>query len=352
MNTQRIHRRRKFAGMVAVLMAIAVLLSSTYAWHAISQSATNYIYGGEEGGRIHDDFDGENKDVYAENYGQAPLFVRIMLTEFMEINNVSFCPDATWEDRSSWTTHIPHLHAGGHTMDDPQYNTNVSAGNRFRDFIEWEMGGQKWFMPTHNQAPDCLRTSATGRGIDDITGGQTGPGDGTHDYWAPVLDTDPASPTYGTLVNRTHTDYLRLRALPTPIYSEEQETHTARQTANATVLTMRQWQALPAAARIGPMWVIDTDGWAYWAQPLMPGEATGLLLNSIEVVNTPPGQFRYAINVIGQFSTLGSLETAWAAPNTDQPTAAAQVLLDLIAEEIEDFYDNTPSPALLPRDDD
>ena len=32
---------------------------------------------------------------------------------------------------------------------------------------------------------------------------------------------------------------------------------------------------------IGDFWVIDQDGWAYWAAPLNSSESTGLLLNKV-----------------------------------------------------------------------
>lgn len=65
------------------------------------------------------------------------------------------------------------------------------------------------------------------------------------------------------------------------------ETHTARPTLSQDrgVITMAQWTA--AGKPIGHFWVVDTDDWAYWANPLMPGEATSLLLDGIRLILLP-----------------------------------------------------------------
>jgi hypothetical protein len=68
-------------------------------------------------------------------------------------------------------------------------------------------------------------------------------------------------------------------------------------TPDATVITMQQWHNM--GSPIGSYWVIDTDGWAYWAAPILPGCATGLLLSSVREQNGAglvDGQYYYAIH--------------------------------------------------------
>jgi hypothetical protein len=94
---QRQGRRTK--AIVAVLLALVLLLSGTYAWTAISQRAQNEIYDTiNDGGRLHDDYDGNNKDVYVENFGQAPIFVRVRLDEYMEVDGTSVTAGAVRSD--------------------------------------------------------------------------------------------------------------------------------------------------------------------------------------------------------------------------------------------------------------
>ena len=83
-----------------------------------------------------------------------------------------------------------------------------------------------------------------------------------------------------------------------------EETHTAKATQEATVLTMEEWKA--QGSPTGKYWVYDSDGWAYWAEPLAPGEATGLLLDGIER-QTMMTELYYAIHVTAQFSTVDSI---------------------------------------------
>jgi len=75
----------------------------------------------------------------------------------------------------------------------------------------------------------------------------------------------------------------------------------ARRTLMADVVTMAQW--ISDGKTIGNYWVIDSDGWAYWASPLHPNDATGLLLNSVNLVSAPGEDYFYGINVIAQMAT-------------------------------------------------
>ena len=114
-----------------------------------------------------------------------------------------------------------------------------------------------------------------------------------------------------------------------------EETHTAASTLDGTVMTMAEWRA--AGSKSGAYWVYDVDGWAYWAQAIQPGEATGLLLDGISLQKEPGDNWYYGINVVGQFATMGD----WGAAadgtgfyGTDAgapPTADALFLLNQAA---------------------
>ena len=70
----------------------------------------------------------------------------------------------------------------------------------------------------------------------------------------------------------------------------------------------REWKA--QGSPVGKYWVYDTDGWAYWAEAIQPGEATGLLLDGIEPVMEPAEKWYYAIDVVGQFASSGDWGSA------------------------------------------
>ena len=84
--------RKVASATMAIATAAASVLTGTFAWQSISQQALNEV--AEEyvnpGGRLHDDFNGVNKDVYVENFmsadeaGGVPIFARIRLDEYLE----------------------------------------------------------------------------------------------------------------------------------------------------------------------------------------------------------------------------------------------------------------------------
>ncbi|MCL2864878.1 MAG: hypothetical protein FWE25_04990 [Lachnospiraceae bacterium] len=270
-----------------------MLITGTLAWSSISQRATNPLEGQVQpptvGGRIHDHFDGENKDVFAENFGETPLFVRIQLREFLEFNGVSQVGAAAErDDYHTWPVHNP-IGVGA----DVGVNTN-GIGNH----VSWDMGGRILFMPTFNHRTEGtlgLQTEASGLAIDYITKDQTAAGtnDGSAGYWS-VGDTVTETLYFdGGSVTRTHA--ARMQIIPRNDITISQ----------GSVITMADWNALNRP--VGYFWIVDEDGWAYWAQVLMPGWATSNLLDAINVNMPNNVDWNYEIHVIGEFATREGL---------------------------------------------
>ena len=292
-------RKKQVSAVVAAVLVMVIALTGTYAWRSISQTALNEAAsGGNPGGRLHDDFNGSNKDIYVENFGDIPIFARIQLREYMEtgkdagINKDDPNRDATTvlagtdiNDISAWTVHTPgDSHASFHS-----------------EYWKWTLGGETVFMPTFNKNKDSLAA--------DINGTFAGP------------DGDPATDNdrYGDYVNYTLGEQKTGSAVYDADADEEdegeaavegvdietrEETHAAKATQNATVLSMAEWKAQGAPR--GKYWVYDTDGWAYWAEAIQPGEATGMLLDGIELQKNLTDWY-YAIKVTAQFATADDL---------------------------------------------
>ena len=56
-------KRKVISAVTAVVVSAAILLTGTFAWQSISQVALNEKTGAvNPGARLHDDFDGTNKD--------------------------------------------------------------------------------------------------------------------------------------------------------------------------------------------------------------------------------------------------------------------------------------------------
>ena len=154
-------KRRVLKSGIAVLLVIAIALTGTYAWQSISQEALNEVEGGSNpGGRLHDDFDGRNKDIYVENFSETEsIFARIRLDEYMEIGPDagknkeasdrvvnSVIDGADINDKTTWTTHIPAQ----------------TDCNSIHKYWLWEMGGDTVFMPTFNKNKDSLTPDLNG----------------------------------------------------------------------------------------------------------------------------------------------------------------------------------------------
>ena len=291
-------RKKQLSAVVAAVLVVAVVLTGTYAWRSISQTATNEVeIGSNPGGRLHDDFDGENKDIYVENFSDTDfVFARIQLREYMETgkdagsdrNNpdrdaVPVLAGTDINDTATWTVHTP---GGSHSSFHSTY-------------WKWTMGGNTVFMPTFNKNKDSLAA--------DINGSFAGPDgdpdtdiDRYADYVTYSLgDQKMADAVYDA--DDDEDDEGDAAVEGEDIFTQK-ETHTAQQTRNATVLTMAEWKS--QGSPVGDYWVYDTDGWAYWAAPIRPGEATGLLLDGIELQKVMSGLY-YAIHVTAQFATIG-----------------------------------------------
>jgi len=294
--------RRKIASFVAVLVVLALFMSGTFAWINFFQSATNEWDGGKPpGGTTHDDFCKPQKEVYIENWGGVPLFVRIRLDEYMEIGegaalkgdydkdgnwlgkhnpdnkSTSLLAGATIDDKNTWKPHIP-------VVNDVTVCKPSTPG--FHDYWKWSMGGWKYYQ----KAPVPEREILSYVDQNTNTFNATGPDIG--------------------------------------------------KTLDAKVVTMKQW--IDLGQPVGEYWVIDTDGWAYWAAPLMPGEATGLLLNKVELIQDPDDSYYYAINVLAQMATknkngnmsdgtYGNYEDFYSGLDDDhKATDEGKELLDII----------------------
>ena len=296
-------KRKAVSAVVAVAVSAAVLLTGTFAWQSISQTALNEATGEvNPGGRLHDDFDGRNKDVYVENFtsaddGGVAIYACVRLDEYMESGAgaglkagdadyaskeaTPLVAGADINDVSTWKTHIPD--------DESDVFHN--------DYWSWKLGGQTTYMPTFNKNKDSLAADING------TYEGTNAADDVHydDY---VTYAAGESKTDSAIYDADENDIDEGDgAVEGTNITKTEETHVATSTLSGTVMTMAEWKA--AGSKPGAYWVYDVDGWAYWAQAIEPGTATGLLLDGIDLQKEPGDNWYYAVNVVGQFATMG-----------------------------------------------
>ena len=320
-------KRKLAASLTAGGMTAVILLTGTFAWRSISQKGTNEMVGdANPGGRLHDDFDGKNKDIYVENFTSpedgAPIFARVRLREYMEVGAEAGNPnadgyeakavgktDAQLNDHSTWAIH--HL-------DESQESTDHMT---FHDYVTWDQeGGSTVYMPTFNKNKDSLIIDRNGtlEGPDGLYPWEQGD---TYDKYQDNKTYTVGNQATGNAIYDADSDdhddvgeYLApdgagVQVLPggTAVdgvnYNLVEETHEAKKTQDCTVISMEEWKAMDPWDQVGNYWVYDTDGWAYWAAPIMPDTATGLLLDGVSVTQTPDEEWYYAIDVEAQFST-------------------------------------------------
>ncbi len=329
MKMTKSHSKKLAASVAAAGILTVSLLSGTFAWQSLSQSANNEAMGSgiNPGGRLHDDFDGKNKAVYVENFGDVPIFARVRIDEYMELGESAgsktdrgengakpVIPNTDINHVSGWVTHIPREEDFGRCdSGDPE---------KLHDYLKLNFGGKTTYMPTFDRNKDSLKPDINGtlegkygKPYDDYirwTAGQTLTGDEIYD--ADADGDDEALPQEGA-----------------DITIKPNQTHAAVDTPTAKVMTMKQWR--DAGRPMEDIWVYDTDGWAYYAKAIPPKSSTGLFLNSAELIREPFENWYFGLNVLAQFTTAndwgkednsGFFDPSYTASN---PTPEAMILL-------------------------
>ncbi|MDR0308601.1 MAG: hypothetical protein LBH87_01565, partial [Coriobacteriales bacterium] len=268
------NRRRMLATFVAIALVVTAVMAGTFAWNAISQKALNEVMATNvnPGGRLHDDFDGDNLDVYVENYGTSPIYAKVQLREYMETGDGAslkgaFDPNGTQlgggkgkfavdtnnhatpfkagaliGDSSTWSIHTPSA-AGVN-------DCGKEGTDKYHDNWTWAMGGQKIYMPTFNKDNESLASDITGLDTTGISSAL---------YGSRVSDPEGGgTPTLGK--DGSHGQYaLGEQSTGATKYASKttSETHYAKNTLSGTVITMAAWQA--AGSKPGSYWVIADD---------------------------------------------------------------------------------------------
>jgi len=328
------------------MMAGSVLIGATLAWQSGSLTALNEASDVvNPGGRLHDDFNGENKDIYVENFADEDIFARIRLGEYFAIIN-NYVPDNPDAPLSA-----VHELAGTRTETENGTVTYSYAIHYFDRanatdlYWNWETGGETVYMPTFNRNKDSL--------IPDLNGTYQ-PGEGViskrdGDQYAGYVKYRMGDKISGTEIYDSDTndidevgdDFERLGNYADHIVIVENVIHEAVRTYSAKLMGLAEWKTLPETEKTGPYWVYDNDGWVYWAQPIKPHTATGLLLDAISLRGAMDDTWYYAIEVTAQFITADDLgkrdQTGfYDAEKGSAPSADALSLLETIGVDVSD----------------
>ena len=251
---QKVSLKKKVAAITAVTLAAILAIGSAYAWHDFSQSAINRNRGiVSPDVLLHDDFadewiDGKReKDVYVENTGDIDTIVRIRFSEFLQIGNDKVVGTNS-KDVKTWSVHTFNPGLPGH------------ATSEAHKYFSWNMDGdQKVYLTDTSEMGyfEYEKTDYTWTEHHSITS--------TVDY---TVEKGANGQPYG-------------ETLPA-----------------ATVISMADYIADKANIDADDgCWIVDTDGWCYWSKQLKPGEATNMLLSSVEMIKNPNDNYAYNIYV-------------------------------------------------------
>lgn len=277
---------------LAAAAAIALCLAATGTLAALTARSGADRAAGEAapGVNLHDDFaGGPEKHVYAENSGGTAMLPRIRFTELLQLSNGDLLPILAVDDAAGtgWRRHIP----AGDSLTD--------CGFEAHQTFSWTLGGQKAYMPAAQSA------LAQGDYTDEknyIPPMDVGDTLSVIDYIPLLRKAFEAQENTAALARldawRNGDDTVAqplqkdIAALPDSLIvsgvlqyggqPEDEQTrrlNEIRLTAITTrIITMQEW--LESGRTLGNFWVMDSDGWCYWASSLSKGQATGLLMQS------------------------------------------------------------------------
>ena len=362
--------KKLIASVAAVATSAALLLGGTLAWQSTNQTALNEASDViNPGGRLHDDFDGENKDVYVENFADENIYARIRLEEYFEIitnygKGDAEKPHELIGSKNDDGTFNYELFTGYDSLSEDVVSAGVDADDSDKSYWSWQTGGSTVYMPTFNVNKDSLMADLNGEYVDAV-GGISNRNDPTRPQYEEyteysVNDTKEAYEVYDGDANNADEFEGNYEALKNVIETgdttgyenaivvpDEAATHTAKSTLDAELISMAEWLGMvvydengdPAnLGDLGNYWVYDEDGWVYWSAPIEPHTATGLLLDGIELNQVMDDTWYYAINVIAQFVTADDVgksdNTGFYGVEEENPSENAEKLLGIIGVEI------------------
>ena len=260
--------KKPIVAAIAAILAAGALIGGAFAWTDFTQSRTNKFHGTNDADvTLHDEFDGENKDVFVENSGTNTIYVRVRLDEFMKVSDRQFDPNADIRDKKTWTT---HTYDGADITD-----CDHAADGKFHDFYDWKMTGEsrKYNLGT----PGMVYGTLGSDGKVDLTSGP--------------------NTTAATAAPITLSKYVDIK---------DKFDNSQPMTADETAI----WDAVTTSG----CWILDDSetavnggGWAYWSMPLLPDTATNMLLDEVKLKGDAEDDWIYRIDVKLQAVTLGDV---------------------------------------------
>lgn len=349
--------KKTVLGSIIVFGILAVTVGS-FAWSSYKQSSLSVFEGfANPNVNLHDDFRKPIKNVFVENSGEEPLYIRVALDEYMKIGQ-SVVESITGKQQfvgvdgeNGWLIHNFEIDAGNCGEDFHNYYNWVLGGSgedaqkKYKHFLTAPFASRARFDENGNQTafPKTVTANANDQPLFGVN----------HAY-----DTVTMDKAYELLEERLSGEYSATMSVKEYIESLYAKIDTAnnslaseakvelnsyienpinglgyydkvfnvdnsgavtssfvikwtpikRTLKTTNVYTMVEWIA--EGRPIGDFWVIDFDGWCYWGNKLLPNTATGLLLSEVNQSNTekPSQKWSYKISSTLQAVTHDDIE--------------------------------------------
>lgn len=261
-------KRKTLSAVLAISMVATMLLSGTLTYFYQSK-AVNTFQAERKEVIGHDDFqEGENKDIYVENTGGTPVYVRVKLTEDFRLT------DAAGNVNSYGTVDTPVAHHAN-SADVAVGNTADENEKKIHQYFTWTMGNKE--RKTVLSAKDAQFQAEAGTETEGVYLSNDENGKVAHDD----LGKGVANGKPETLLSVEPCKVILMSE-----YNGYPETSD-----DPEVVTKKNY--------VG--WVYDKNGWFYWSQMVQPGKATGFLLDNVTVkAGLDDYDYTYNLNVTYQ----------------------------------------------------
>ena len=268
------NKKRVVSSTTAIVTALAIIVTGTLAWFGGTRALNQFEFSAEVAvdqalANLHDDFnrDSGEKKIYVENTGNKPVYARIRLTEKMVLGD-----DTRITGGSGWTNRRWATQAGS-------ANGTMISTDPDKNQVKWILGDNASYPYSSAKDANDWATSALATKelkIADVLGDASG-------TKFDMQITDNKNTLAGSI--RSYAQYANMSDAVKPSY-------------------------------VG--WIITSDGFAYWSQPLYPGDATGLLLAKVEAPAHIAGhsKYAYAIDAYMEYLTADEAVNVWVNGGT------------------------------------
>ena len=276
-------KSRLIAGAVAGAAAFTLLLTGTFAYIDNDQHKTNALRTGQNiSVTLNDDFKPPadwvpgtevNKDVSVTNLAtsDSAIFVRLQFKEYLE-----FFPQVLIVD----------------SEDNPLLFATYASGAKIGQYMLWseKPAGYDYTKYTVDGVDYCLTQNSE---LKDGIYGKPMYEKGALNVFGTA--TKASYPAQDHSIQKTdECDYNVTKWNGTTRVSgikDQNGTGTSdianyiSWTMDADVVSMADW--INGTRTLGDFWIIDTDGWMYWANPLEPGETTANVMDAVTLTQLP-----------------------------------------------------------------